>query len=383
MLQIVCISFLLLVVFSSIHISYAQTYCYTPENNPGDCRSIYDCPNVLAQFQGRLTPRTTNYLRSLQCANGGGQYPHVCCALSFINFPPQSQPQPPTLPSPPRNPSNSRGSGKNLPGPGLCGLTSLGTRIFGGEDSALDEYPWIALLEYQSRNRRERKLSCGGSLINSRYVLTAAHCLKGEIENRVGVLVAVRLGEYDLTKEIDCTGNTCADPVLVVGVEQKIPHEGYNEKNKNRANDIGLIRLDSEVTFTDYIRPICLPSSVNSPRTLPNERLVSVGWGRSKTMRQTPKKQHVVLPVYDHSSCVGKYQTLGISVNNDQICAGGIEGYDTCDGDSGNPLMKISSTGWVAEGIVSYGRSCGLDNFPAVYTKVSNYDNWIRRNLRA
>lgn len=100
--------------------------------------------------------------------------------------------------------------------------------------------------------------------------------------------VAVRLGEYDLTKQIDCLGNTCADPVVVVGVEQKIPHEGYNEKNKNRANDIGLIRLDSEVTFSDYVRPICLPSSANSPRTLPNERLVSAGWGRSTTSECKP-----------------------------------------------------------------------------------------------
>lgn len=98
--------------------------------------------------------------------------------------------------------------------------------------------------------------------------------------------------------------------------------------------------------------------------------------------RQTPRKQHVQLPLYDHKTCTSKYQSLGISVSNDQICAGSIEGMDTCDGDSGNPLMKISTSGWVAEGIVSYGRSCGSD-FPAVYTKVSNYDNWIRRNLRA
>lgn len=100
------------------------------------------------------------------------------------------------------------------------------------------------------------------------------------------------MGEYDLTKEIDCLGNTCADPVLVVGIEQKIPHEGYNEKNKNRANDIGLIRLDSEVTFTDYVRPICLPSSANSPRTLPNERLFSAGWGRTSTSKNLFKIEY-------------------------------------------------------------------------------------------
>lgn len=99
------------------------------------------------------------------------------------------------------------------------------------------------------------------------------------------IRVGVRLGEFDLTQEVDCQGNICADPVLVLGVEQKIAHEGYNERNPNRANDIGLIRLDSEVTFTDYVRPICLPSSVNSPRATTIEKLVSAGWGRTQTSK--------------------------------------------------------------------------------------------------
>lgn len=100
-------------------------------------------------------------------------------------------------------------------------------------------------------------------------------------------------------------------------------------------------------------------------------------------MRQTAIKQHVELPLYDHDECTRKYKALGISVTNDQVCAGGVFGSDTCDGDSGNPLMKIASSGFVVEGVVSFGRGCGLEDFPAVYTKVSAYDNWIRRNLRA
>lgn len=109
------------------------------------------------------------------------------------------------------------------------------------------------------------------------------YCIVLFASGNKSIRVAVRFGEYDLTKEIDCQGNICADPVLVVGVQQKIPHQGYNENNINRANDIGLIRLNSEVTFTDYVRPICLSSSVNSPRTSPNQRFISAGWGRSSS----------------------------------------------------------------------------------------------------
>lgn len=99
--------------------------------------------------------------------------------------------------------------------------------------------------------------------------------------------------------------------------------------------------------------------------------------------RQSATKQQVELPVFNQRECRNKFKELGISLTNDQLCAGGVWGRDTCDGDSGNPLMKIAANAWVVEGIVSFGRGCGLEDFPAVYTKVSNYDNWIRRNMRA
>lgn len=95
------------------------------------------------------------------------------------------------------------------------------------------------------------------------------------------IRVGVRLGEYDTTKEIDCLGNNCADPVLYMGVDEKIAHENYNERSKSRVNDIGLVRMNGDVTYTDYIKPICLPTTVNSQRSYPNEKLVSAGWGRT------------------------------------------------------------------------------------------------------
>lgn len=91
----------------------------------------------------------------------------------------------------------------------------------------------------------------------------------------------MRLGEYDTTKEIDCLGNNCADPVLYMGVEEVVAHEWYNERSKNRENDVGLIRMDGDVTYTDYIKPICLPTTVQSQRSTPNEKLTSAGWGRT------------------------------------------------------------------------------------------------------
>lgn len=125
--------------------------CYTPEGISGQCISVYQCPNVLAQFQGRLSPTTTYYLRLLQCESGVGQYPHVCCIAPTI---PQQQVRSRTRSASTRlTPLNrqSSGAGNVLPTYGMCGLTALSQRIIGGDDTQLDDYPWMAILEYQSR----------------------------------------------------------------------------------------------------------------------------------------------------------------------------------------------------------------------------------------
>lgn len=97
---------------------------------------------------------------------------------------------------------------------------------------------------------------------------------------------------------------------------------------------------------------------------------------------QSTTKQHVELPLADQEQCIRKYQTLGIPISADQLCAGGVYAQDTCEGDSGNALMRLVSNAWVIEGVVSFGRGCGLQDWPAVYTRVSNYVDWIQRNMR-
>lgn len=129
----------------------------------------------------------------------------------------------------------------------------------------MNQYPWMALLTYGNR------FYCGGSLINDRYVLTAAHCVSGFNKNRMGVTLL----EHDRASNEE-------SEVIKRNVLRIIRHAGYSPNNYN--NDIGnlelafsvqmlnyhcfdipldfiaLLRLDKEVTFGNSLRPVCLPT---------------------------------------------------------------------------------------------------------------------------
>lgn len=100
----------------------------------------------------------------------------------------------------------------------------------------------------------------------------------------------VRLGEYDTSKTLDCIEDDCADPLVNMGIDEVVSHENYDEKAKNRINDIGLVRLSADVTFSSFIKPICLPATLGMSRSFSNTDLQSAGWGRTLTGQYTKLK---------------------------------------------------------------------------------------------
>ncbi|RVE52975.1 hypothetical protein evm_002452 [Chilo suppressalis] len=371
----------LMCVVISLHLSVVFSEdCQTPLGVTSQCVSLYDCPQLLSAFNQRPLPnRVVTFLRYSQCGFDG-YTPKVCCGPL-----PEDQggdtTRRPAVTTPPIgtdvDPANGEDSSPS--GRGECGVDTNGDRIYGGQFTELDEFPWMALLGYRKPDGR-RTYQCGGVLINHRYVLTAAHCVTGAVETEVGQLVSVRLGEYDTQSEIDCSDGVCAEPPQEIAVHRSFPHPGYSDRNKNKKDDIGMVRLAKRARYTYYVQPICLPDTTT--RVGPGFEVFVAGWGKTLQGTNSPVKLKLVLPVFDKNDCVNKYKTLGANLVSGQLCAGGTFSKDACRGDSGGPLMMKRPEGsWVSVGVVSFGYGCGRDGWPGVYTSVAAYNDWIQSIL--
>lgn len=241
-----------------------------------------------------------------------------------------------------------------------------------------------------------RSHQCGGSLINSRYVITAAHCIVGKISESNWTLSAVRLGEWDKNSNPDCTvdkfGNKkeCALEHVDIDVERSIVHELYDPSpNSHQFHDIALIRLAEYVSYNIFIKPICLPLAQELRNAQFVDHVVEVsGWGQNSKERSFSSiKLKASMKGWSLRACQEKYKENRI-INETQLCAGGEENIDTCAGDSGGPLMVKEKLGpkniYYVAGIISYGpKPCGAKGWPGVYTKVGNFVDWIQNKLES
>ncbi|KAM4858985.1 LOW QUALITY PROTEIN: vitamin K-dependent protein C [Thomomys bottae] len=243
----------------------------------------------------------------------------------------------------------------------------LDPRIVNGTLTKQGDSPWqVILLD------SKKKLACGGVLIHTSWVLTAAHCMD---ESRK---LTVRLGEYDLRRrdkwEVD------------LDIKEILIHPNYTRRTSD--NDIALIHLAQPVSLSKTIVPICLPDSGLAERELTRagQETIVTGWGYQNGQEKDVKRNRtfiltfIKIPVAPRNECI---QAMRNMVSENMLCAGILgDRRDACDGDSGGPMVALSRGTWFLVGLVSWGEGCGLLNNYGVYTKVSRYLDWIHSHIR-
>ncbi|XP_011142410.1 chymotrypsin-1-like [Harpegnathos saltator] len=221
-------------------------------------------------------------------------------------------------------------------------------KIVGGSAASEGQFPYQVSLRYQDHH------FCGGSVVNNRWILTAAHCLSGLNDKNITVVV----GSTTLDKGGDKYTST-----------KKVMHPGYSPTLI--WNDIGLIQVDKDIVFGDNVQPIALSThnfnKSNYPATLS-------GWGTTNYPGDAPNElQHIELMVIDQKECLN----ASFRVTSNNICTLNKKGEGACHGDSGGPLVADG----VQIGVVSWGIPCAKGR-PDVFTRPSAYINWINKYIK-
>ncbi|XP_015246617.1 PREDICTED: acrosin-like [Cyprinodon variegatus] len=240
------------------------------------------------------------------------------------------------------------------------------SKIVGGREAPEGAWPWQVSIQILSSHH------CGGTIINSLWILTAAHCFNFHkflsndyFQVVMGLNVFSTPGPHTQTRSIS----------------KIIMHEDYNEFTSD--NDVALLLLSSPLNFTDHVQPCCTPHNMSHEAALNLSYCFITGWGSTYFNGEpVDRLQEAEVELINRTRCNQETWYNGIITEN-MICAG-LEtgGVDTCQGDSGGPLQCYSEkeNSFYVVGVTSFGEKCGLPYRPGVYSKTSRFADWLKAN---
>ncbi|XP_011706676.1 PREDICTED: trypsin-1-like [Wasmannia auropunctata] len=238
-------------------------------------------------------------------------------------------------------------------------LPFFNSRIVNGKDAKEGEIPYQVSIQRKNSNFH----FCGGSILNDKYVITAAHCVEHEYLKNIKVVAAT----------INLNQNNSKSEHNVIKI---IVHEGYHASQTSIVNDIALLKVQTPFIKSVTVRPIPLPPRGHVVKA--NDVAVVSGWGRLwKGGPTTTKLQRVNILIVGQDNCWNIYARKGLNIYPTHVCAhDSSANKGICFGDSGGPLTVDGKL----VGLVSWSIDCANTAYPGVYTRVVSYLDWIAAN---
>ncbi|XP_064072110.1 trypsin, alkaline B-like [Vanessa tameamea] len=228
------------------------------------------------------------------------------------------------------------------------------SRIVGGSTVDISRYPFLVVVLYSQDGIIFHHI-CGGSIINNRSVLTAAHCFLGSPSN-----LLIRAGSSFAN-----SGGTIYNVMNMIG--------HFNYETHTAKHDIGVIRIRNEFMFGGNVQV----GRIGGYQIGDDQVVWAAGWGHTSFNGQPSEElRHVQIWTVNQNTCRQNYGTMNV-ITEYVLCAGPREANNgICSGDSGGPLVHDNAV----VGVVSLGADCGQPEYPGVFTRVSKYTDWIQTN---
>ncbi|XP_065318970.1 clotting factor G beta subunit-like [Gordionus sp. m RMFG-2023] len=260
----------------------------------------------------------------------------------------------------------------------------------GGRRAKPHSWPWFVAIHL----RHETGYKCGGTILNNKWILTAAHCMFNiTVNDKIDDSKLYDKDNYEIYVGFKRL-NSRNSSINMLRVNMVWIHPYFYH---DISYDVALMRLAKPLEYNISIKPICLPAPSLSKKDIDLKKCHVLGMGSTLKyfIKYTLSLNQVCMPIINRSLCNSLLLNFTINYSGQrrlaptQFCAGNYQkgGKDTCTGDSGGPFLcpyknrnvsAFKNRQWILIGIVSYGYECGEVNKPGIYVNISYFQTTIK-----
>ncbi|XP_044739030.1 serine protease gd-like [Chrysoperla carnea] len=256
----------------------------------------------------------------------------------------------------------------------VCGKPiMLNPLVVNGKSVIRGKFPWLVAIYKRIPATKGLTFHCSGSLVTSQHVITANHCIK---ENRQDIPIRshellVFLGKYNLS-------NWREQGSIIAEIKYIHMHPDYRKTEFGFDSDIAILTLAFPISFTPYIKPICM----NFDFIVRENFGTVVGWGVDRNMIAEEPKE-VSMRIVSQEECLRSNAVFVFLTSNTTFCAGNLDSAGPCNGDSGAGIyVKDQFNQYFLRGIVSLSlqdkgsQKCDLEEY-TIFTNIIYFKKWI------